>query len=223
MSGVGDRQQHAAAVVGVPHVDAQRAALRHGVPRVDGEVDDHLLDLAGVRAHAAALRIRRRDDLDVLPEQPPQHRLDAADRLDEVDHLRLQNLPPAEGEQLARELGGAVGRQLDLLDVLPLLVTGLQGIQHEMRVAADRLEDVVEVVRDPTRERPDCLELLRLTELFLRAAQAHGVRHHVRNQPQELVLVFVEDLLVAPDRKLDVLVDRLGERGRRRSSAPRFA
>ena len=36
-------------------------------------------------------------------DQPPQHRVHAAQRVVEIDHPRLQHLPAAEGEQLLRQ------------------------------------------------------------------------------------------------------------------------
>ena len=49
------------------------AAARHRVPRVDDQVDDHLLDLAAVHAHEQLLRGVVHGQLDVLADEPAQH------------------------------------------------------------------------------------------------------------------------------------------------------
>ncbi len=67
--------------------DAQGAALRHGVARVDGQVEDQLLHLAGIGPNA---RRRRR---------PVHFQLDgfAQDALQQVGHVRHHAV---QGQQL---------------------------------------------------------------------------------------------------------------------------
>src|SRR5438045_9783320 len=60
----------------------------------------------------------------------------------------LQELLPAEGEQLLRELSAASRRTLDLNDALELRVLPARVGEHELRVTFDHREQIVEVVRD---------------------------------------------------------------------------
>jgi hypothetical protein len=53
----------------------------------------------------------------VLADQSREHAAHVHDALIELDDLRRQDLPPAEGEQLPGERGGAIGGVVDLLDV----------------------------------------------------------------------------------------------------------
>ncbi len=82
----------------------------------------------------------------------------------QVEHARLQHLAPAEGEELPGERGGPLARLLDLLGVTPEALVLLAG-DEELGVAADRGQEVVEVVCDAAREPADRLHLLRLAEL----------------------------------------------------------
>ena len=178
------RQAHStnapSSVDDVRGLDRHRAALRHRVARVHGEVDDHLLDLRRVGAHRARARAEHRDELDVLADQPAQHHVHVADRRVQVEDPRLQHLPAAEREQLARERGRAVGRPLDLLGVPAQLRVG-RAADQELAVPGDRREQVVEVVRDAAGEPADRFHLLRLAQLRLDARHA---RSRCRTSPR---------------------------------------
>ena len=52
-------------------LDLQPAARRHGVARVDRQVDEHLLDLSGVGHDSRQARAERGDELDVLTDRLP--------------------------------------------------------------------------------------------------------------------------------------------------------
>ena len=55
---------------------------------------------------------------DVLAEGAAQQLLDVGDDVVEVEHLRLDDLAAAEGQQLVGQLGGPFGGPLDLGDVV---------------------------------------------------------------------------------------------------------
>ena len=76
---------------------------------VHDEVEEHLLDLRRVGDDGRRRLVELELELDVLAERAAQERLDASDDLDEAQQPRLEHLPPAEREQLARQLRGAVG------------------------------------------------------------------------------------------------------------------
>ena len=181
-AGVGDRQR---AVVGDRQdvgaelrdlvrlhrigLDRQRsAALRHHrVAGVDREVDDHLLELARVGADRPEVAAMLDDELDRLAEQPLQQVRHFRDDVGKLEHLRPQRLLAREGEQLAGQAGGAVRVRLDLLDVVIIAVAGRMPHQHQVAVADDRGQDVVEIVRDAAGELADDLHLGRLRDLAL--------------------------------------------------------
>ena len=67
---------------------------------------------------------RCRRDLDARAHDGAQHVGDAADALGRVEDLGLERLAPREGEELAGELGGAVDRVGDRVDVAAPAVLG---------------------------------------------------------------------------------------------------
>src|ERR1039457_3711686 len=101
---------------GVEHrisgLDREGAALGHGVPRVDREVYEHLLELAG-------------------------------------------------------EGSGALAGAVDLAERGPEILVVRKLRLHQLRVAEDGREEVVEVMRDAAREAPDPFHLLGNVELGL--------------------------------------------------------
>ena len=67
-------------------LDDQAAAVGHRVARVDRQVDDHLLELAGVGPDAAESGARGRvSSVDVLADDAPQHPLHVGDQRVQVD------------------------------------------------------------------------------------------------------------------------------------------
>ena len=86
------------------------SAMRHGVPRVDDEIQQDLLDLPLVGHHYRRPRRPDADQLDFGPHEPAQHRLHAADRVAEREQLWARRVSAAECEQLPRETGAALQR-----------------------------------------------------------------------------------------------------------------
>jgi hypothetical protein len=186
----------------VPRLDGQAPAVRHGVARVDGEVHEHLVELTRVGLDAAQVGIQGGGELDVLPDQPPQHLLHVRDEVVEVDNLRLEDLLPAEGQKLPGQARRALRRFQDLID-LPLEGIAVPQLpQRDLPVAGDDAEQIVEVVGHAAGEASHCLHLLRLHEL---AFEAHFVgdvvlHRHVVDDPAGVVAH-------GPDRRV-LLVER---------------
>ena len=84
-----------------------------------------------------------------------------------LEHLRAQRLLPREGKKLSSQARGAVRIRLDLLDIVIVAVARRVPHQHQVAVADDRGQDVVEVVRDAAGELADRLHLGRLRDLAL--------------------------------------------------------
>jgi hypothetical protein len=166
----------------VAGLERQLAAFGHGVARVYGEVHDDLLQLAEVHLHASDAVAQPGHQRDVLPDQSPQHVLHLRHDAVEVQHLRLEDLLPAEGEQLAGEGGGALRRPHDLLDLRADRGVPEGLLQDRLAAADDDPEDVVEVVGDSARQPPHCLRLLGLAELLLQRAHLRDVADRGRYQ-----------------------------------------
>ena len=136
--------------------DDQLPAGRHGVAGVDGQVDQDLLDLARVGKHRAQSGGQVVGQFHVLAQGADEQLLDSFDHVVEVQRARLDDVAAGEGQQLAGERGGALGRPLDLLDVLPhglplvLRCSACDLLGDERGVVGDDGEQVVEVVRDPS-------------------------------------------------------------------------
>ena len=175
--GVADREQRVAARrhrhlprreggdLDVLGADREDPALGHRVPRVDGKVEQRLLQQPRVGADGQQAGLQVGHELDSRADHRPDHALEVLDHLVQVDDLRPRDLLATEREQLPREAGGSVGSAADLLDVLALV--SLETGEEQLAVAPDRGEQVVELVGDPARETPHGLELLRLSQMLL--------------------------------------------------------
>src|SRR5262249_44452484 len=127
----------------------------------------NLLDLDRVRAHRSERGIESHLERHVLPDQPPKELIDSFHHIVQVERARLQDLLPAEREELRREGARPLPSSANLVHVRAAWFVGWGPSLQELAVAEDRREKVVEVVRDPTRELADRAELLGLEELLL--------------------------------------------------------
>ena len=139
----------------------------HRVARIDRQIDDDLLELAGVGAHRAEVAAMLDDQLDGLAEQPLEQMRHFGHDVGQLEDLRAQRLLARESEQLPGQPGGAVRVRLDLLDVVIVAVAGRVAHHHQVAMAHDRGQDVVEVVRHAAGELADRLHLGRLRDLAL--------------------------------------------------------
>ena len=185
---VGHGQQHVAAgldvgrqVVGVrvqddvAGLDGELAAARHGVAGVDRQIDEHLVDLAGVGLDAREVRPRHDGQFDVLVEQLAEHQLRVADLRIEVEHLGHADVAAAEGEQLRGEADGAVGSLVDLLGGAEQRVARPQARRQQLGEALDDRQQVVEVVGDAAGQPADGFHLLGVAQLVLEVALRRDV------------------------------------------------
>ena len=99
----------------------------------------------------------------------PISRRSRCDELDQhvgnIEDPRLQRLLARERQQLAHQIGGAVGVLLDLHDVGKGRVARPRTQQQQVAKADHRGQQIVEIMRDPAGELADRLHLLRLHEL----------------------------------------------------------
>ena len=109
----------------------------------------------------------------------------------EIEHLRLQDLLAAEGQQLLGQRRGAFAGPPHLLDVGARGMPGLEFLEHEVAVAEDGREQVVEVVGDAAGQASDGFHLARLLELILeRAARVLHLRPRLEIVDQPLLGTF---------------------------------
>ncbi len=197
--------------VDVGGFDREPAALRHRVAGVDHEIHQHLLDLTRVGAHPPQVRRGDGDERDVLADEPPQHAVHFSHDDVEVQDLGLEHLAAAVGEQLAGEPGRPLRRLADLFHIAAHRVPGRQVAQQQLRVAEDRREQVVEVVRDAAGELAHRLHFLRLAELLLEAALLGDVALRAPDPHQVPVLDEAHDV-VQEDARLPLAIAFAGLR-----------
>ena len=149
------------------HSDGEGALAVHGVPGIDGHVHEGRVELARVGVDEAGLVREVGDHLDARTAQGADHVADGGDALAGVEDLGLQGLPAREGQQLTRELGGAVDRVGDRADVaLAALLRQVRPLE-QVGGGLDDGQQVVEVVRHATGELADGLHLLGLPQGLL--------------------------------------------------------
>ena len=151
--------------------EAHHRGFAHFLATGEGPVLGKRLELSALRADGSAGGLQVEDELDPLPEQRAQHRRQLLHHRAEIDHARMHDLLAAEGEQLPRQRRRQGGRCPDLVDATAqLILAGSDLGARELAVARDRLQDVVELVRDAAGEAPDRLHPLRVAELLIELA-----------------------------------------------------
>ena len=149
----------------VGRFNGQRAALRHGVARIHHQVHQHLFDLSRIRAHHSQVRPQRQLQIDILADQPPQHRGQARHQLIQVQHPGLQDLRPAVSQQLLGQRCRALAGLQDLLRRVMIRIARLQRVQDQLAVARDDGQQIIEIVRHAARQHAHRFHLLRLPQL----------------------------------------------------------
>jgi hypothetical protein len=180
------------------HLEHETPAISHRVARVDGEVGDHLLELGAIGIDEHRGFGADGDELDLVADQLPKQLLHVGDDLTQVDDLRLQHLATPECEQLPRQLRRLICGRKQVPDVPSgLVLLALESLERELAVAADREEEVVEVVGDTACKVSDRFEPLRVPKLVLEALPQLVLREalgHVADHRQRAGVgaVFVE-------------------------------
>ena len=120
-------------------------------------------------------------ELHALAEETLEQQREIGQRLADIHHFRPQGLAAGEGQQLAHQGCRPVRILLDLHDVLEGMVRRPVAGEQQVRVADDRLKDVVEVVRDAAGELAHRVHLLGLGDLLFELAlsgRVEGVEDH---------------------------------------------
>ena len=162
----------------VAGLDGEAAAGRHGIARVDAEVDQRGLDLRAVDIDRP--EVGRGGGLhdDVLAERAPQQPAGACHEVVEVGDLGLQHLLARECQQLARQLRGLLAGVGDALRAFGDVRRHAVVVEDGVGIGQHDGQDVVEVVRHAAGELADRLHLLRLHELLAGAPVAARLLRH---------------------------------------------
>jgi hypothetical protein len=126
----------------------------HGIAGIDHQVDQGGFELVEVRLDVAGLRGALHQHLHVRTDDAAQHFGDLFDLMQHREHFRAQCLATGEGQQLAGELGGAVGGVEDGVQVTLLALRGQRLAAHQLSGVADHRQQVVEIVGHPPVSRP---------------------------------------------------------------------
>src|SRR6267143_4036611 len=163
---------------GVGGLDDQPAARWHGVPGVDGKVHEDLFDLPEIGLDATEVGSAGDGHCDVLTDQAMENFLHFGDDRVQVENGGLDDLLPAEGQQLASERAGAVSGLADFLGVAVQDHVGAETLFQERTVADNHADGVVEIVGYASGEAADRFHLLRLEELPLQKLALGDVLVH---------------------------------------------
>ncbi len=150
-------------------LDLQSPSVGHGVPRVQAQIHEHLLELRWIGFD----RIHRGGD-DFELDVPGDYFLEetdqpAGDGID-VHRLRLQHLAAREGQQLARKRRGSFGLLADPRKSVCNLGSGTILLETKLRPSQNRADHIIKIVRDASRKLSDGFKFLRLPQLALHRA-----------------------------------------------------
>ena len=102
--------------VNVAGTDRQRATLWHRVAGVHHQVHQYLLHLAGINLDQPRIGAKLGPQANVFADQPLHELLEVHHQCVQCKHARLQHGLAAERQQLARQVGGALARPVNLLN-----------------------------------------------------------------------------------------------------------
>ncbi len=164
--GEGDDVRLAAALGLQRRLDGQVPARRHGIPGIQGEVEDRIFQLVGVGPGQRQIGREAQRHGDALAQRAGEHVLHGDQRRVHVHRLHLQGLAAAKGEEALGEARGPLGggqRQFHIAVRLGDAPGGDAGAQQFQR-AHDAGEHIVEVVGDAAGQLAHRFHLLRLEQ-----------------------------------------------------------
>ena len=163
--------------------DPHFPALRHRVARVQRQVKKYLLQPVAVAAHQFGRRAQLQCEPAARPQAASDQWLDLANHAVDVEHLRARHIAAAQRQQLLAEGTGQRGGMLDLGGPLPVM--GVFQLRLQLFGAPqDHHQQIVKVVRQPTRQIGDRLQPLRLDQAAFHFPARPNVLHHQnRAQP----------------------------------------
>ena len=101
-------------------INRQPAAIRrHRVPGVHAQIRHDLLNHAGIGLDPQGMGVALEFQVDGLTQQPPEHLEQIGQHFVQIDLFYLDNLPPAEHQQLSGQAGGPFGIAHQLPERMP--------------------------------------------------------------------------------------------------------
>ena len=199
---VGDPQAQFPVVQG--SVNAQGAALRHGIDGVEDQIGEHLAQFGRIARQRGQLGCSALD-IDLHAARPglvlplgPGHGDGLLDDLVKLEGYArfLALVGPVEFPQSAHDLRGVLRGGGDRADVPGFRVVGpgFCGRHHQVAVAEDHRQRVVEIVRDARRHRAEGAEALLFDGGVLGGPQFEKSVFQLRSALADLF--FEEDVLV---------------------------
>ena len=153
---------------GVGGLDDELAAIRHGIARVDHEVEHRVLELVAVGVGLPQFVGQNGLEPDRLAEAAPQKLRHAGHQLVGVELRRRERLLAGKGEQLLDQRGGAPAALLGARQIFFDFDVALgEAPRREIEAADDNGEHVVEVVRDAAGQLTDRFHLAGLAQRLL--------------------------------------------------------
>ena len=108
----------------------------------------------------------------ILANDSFEHFAQVQDDIVQINRLRMHHLLAAEREQLAGQVGGPFGGGADLIETSGDLAGESHGIHApQVGVSTNDSQEIIKVMGNPAGELANGLQLLRLSEIFLRFSQ----------------------------------------------------
>ena len=146
--------------------NGQGAAVGHRVPRVDAEIEQHLMNLRGVAVNRPEVRIDVLLKLNRLGKRLANHFLQVRQKVPELNEFVLALNAASKGKDLLHQLGAAPGAAVEHIKHVPVGQPGDVLPQHR-HSHHDGREHIVQVVRDAAGQHADVFQALGTEELSL--------------------------------------------------------
>jgi len=147
--------------------DRKGSSLRHGVTRIDGEIEEGVLELIGIsKDMPAAAAEGGLDDYSTV-QRPTKQIRHAGNEVIEVYRPTNERLTACEGKQAIRQRCGALRGVQGRTDELHALGARDGTALQLFEVAENDRQQIVEIVRHAASELPDRFHFLRLPKLGL--------------------------------------------------------
>ena len=164
----------------VCRVYRHRAAVWHGVARIDREIQERVFELIPVAPDEPEILACSNAQIDILAERAAQQFLDGPDQLVEIQGTRIDGLATRERQQTVRQSRGAIGRLQSPVQK-PVKVAdppfGDPSLD-DIESAENPLKEIIEVVSDAAGELPHGFHLLALAQRFLGLHQLASTLRH---------------------------------------------
>ena len=151
--------------------ERERAAVGHCIARVEREIEQDLVDLGRVGDDRGRIVAHPKVGSDRGRQNSAKERGGATQQTSRLDFLESEFVLAAEGEQLPGEGSRSAACLDDDVRALLDLVLALRQ-PDQLCMAIDGGEEIVEVMRDASREATDRLELLSFLDLSLLVASS---------------------------------------------------